>query len=131
MQPARRPFGYEPYVPPGFEGRRPAVIAWFRVYAAVSVLFPLAYVAFWAWANLTSNHPTASQGTAVYLVTAVICLVLVGFFLVAALVPYKPWGWTIGLVAICLGLSSCLVVVTVPLLVFWLKPETKAAFGRL
>jgi hypothetical protein len=54
-----------------------------------------------------------------------------GLGLCAAMVPYKPWGWTVGLLVIGAGLASCMVLFAIPLLVFWLKPETKAAFGRL
>ena len=66
--------------------------------------------------------------------TVVLGLIVLGcssIYAVAAFVPYKPWAWTFGLVAICLGLSSCMALAAVPLLIFWMKPETKAAFGRL
>jgi hypothetical protein len=33
--------------------------------------------------------------------------------------------------SICLGLVSCTVFLSVPLLVFWLRPVTRAAFRRL
>jgi F0F1-type ATP synthase assembly protein I len=42
----------------------------------------------------------------------------------------KPWVWTYDLVLICFGLSSYLLPVCVPLLIFWIKPETKKHFGR-
>jgi hypothetical protein len=136
MQPTRPPFGYEPYAPPGFEGRRPAFIRWYRLYAASVVVL---YVGFFLlWQLFTSSGPNAAPqevGWTVEGTMMVVALSMVvafsGFFVLAALVPYKPWGWTIGLIAICLGLSSCLMVAAVPLLIFWLKPETKAAFGRL
>lgn len=45
--------------------------------------------------------------------------------------PRAPWAWTYGLVVILLGLPcGCWVVVSVPLLVHWLRPETRAWFGR-
>jgi hypothetical protein len=39
--------------------------------------------------------------------------------------------WVFGLVLICLGLSSaCCLPACIPLLIFWLKPEMKAFYGR-
>lgn len=137
MPPPRRPFGYEPYVPPGFAGRRPAAIVWYRIYAASVVVLYVGFFVLWQlFVPLGPNTAPQRVGWTAEGTMAVVALLSVvaafaGFFVLAALVPHKPWGWTVGLIAICLGLSSCFIVVTVPLLVFWLKPETKAAFGRL
>ena len=129
------PFGY--YEPPPSRRGRPAVITWFRVYAATTLVLYLGFFVLWqlltpAGPNDAARelHPTPGGVVTV----AVLGLAVFGFaalYAVAAVVPYKPWGWTVGLIAICLGLSSCLVVAAVPLLIYWMKPETKAAFGRL
>lgn len=43
---------------------------------------------------------------------------------------HKPWHWIYGLVLICLSLSSCCCFpISIPLLIYWLKPETKAHFN--
>lgn len=56
------------------------------------------------------------------------------FFLPYAAAPFLPresWVWVLGLVLICIGLSSaCCLPVCIPLLIFWLKPEMKAFYGR-
>ncbi len=54
------------------------------------------------------------------------------FYAVAALVPRKPWGWTVGLVAV-IGMFFPFIItlaLMIPLLLFWLKPETKRAFQK-
>ena len=128
-----RPFGY--YEPPPSQRGRPAVITWFRVYAATTlVLYLVGFLALWQFLTPAGPHEPPHVTPAGVLTEIIVGLVVLGFVslhAVAALVPYKPWGWTVGLVAICLGLSSCMALAAVPLLIFWMKPEAKAAFGRL
>ncbi len=55
-----------------------------------------------------------------------------GAFAAAPFLPRKPWVWVFDLVLICagvLGFCVCLPV-TAPLLLFWMKEDTQAAFGR-
>ena len=133
----QQPFGYGAYEPPGFERGRPAVITWYRVYAVTMLVLYGGFLVLWLL--MTPGGPAAAQdgphaapATLISLVVVgLVALAIGGFYAIAAMVPYKPWGWTVGLIAICLGLSSCMVLAAVPLLVFWMKPETKAAFGRL
>lgn len=129
------PFGY--YEPPPSQRGRPAVITWFRVYAATTLALYIGFFVLWQFLTPSGPnevhrelHPTLAGA----LTVAVLGFFVLGFaaiFAVGVFVPFKPWGWTVGLIAICLGLSSCTVVAAVPLLIFWLKPQTKAAFGRL
>ena len=43
----------------------------------------------------------------------------------------KPWHWIYGLVLICLSMTSCCCLpVSIPLMLHWLKPETKAFFEK-
>lgn len=117
---------FAPYVAPrAVAYGRPGVITWYRVYA---VTMPLCYVlALVVW-QLAFARPGASSS----LVASIALVAVLGaVFAVAALVPYKPWGWTMGLVAICIGLATCLAPAAVLLLVYWFRPETKAAFCRL
>lgn len=73
---------------------------------------------------------THAAGDAAYVMMMASAL-LVPLFGVATFVPYKPWGWTVGLVAIALGLTSAGIVFALPLMAFWFKPTVKAAFARL
>lgn len=53
-----------------------------------------------------------------------------GIVLPLVLGPW-PWLWTYDLVIICLGMTStCILPASIPLLIFWLKPETKRYFGK-
>lgn len=128
------PTGYEPYAPPVFARGRPSVIAWFRVYALLMLCSPPAFLV--AWAFLTppgsrESGETRPLSLSLLAPWLIVIVPFVGFWLTAAMVPYRPWGWTFALVAICFGLPSCLTPLAIPLFVFWLKPETKAAFSRI
>jgi hypothetical protein len=61
---------------------------------------------------------------------AAVTATLAVFFAAAAAVPRAPWGWTVGLVAIALGVPTCAIVFAVPLVVKWQSPIVRAAFRR-
>ena len=49
----------------------------------------------------------------------------------AFFLPRRPWAWVVHLVLIALGLTSCCTLpASIPLLVYWLKPDAQAWFGR-
>lgn len=116
-----------PYASPHAPQGRPAVITWYRLYA---VTMPLVYVlALVVWQLVLA--PRAASGGDV-LVPAIGFIALIGaFFAVAALVPYEPWGHTMGTVALCVGLTTPVAPFAAVLLVYWFRPLTRAAFGRL
>ncbi len=127
-----------PYEPPEYEtDARPAVILWYRVYAAFTTLLSLGLVAFVVMLARATTDPQvavqagSSEAHATILLYLILTVASTIFFAVATFVPYRPWGWTIGLIAIALGLSSVLILFAIPLMVYWLRPLTKAAFGRL
>lgn len=126
----------DPYAPPSQGGdARPAVITWFRVYAAVlSLLFLalLGVLGFLVYARTQTKVYGDTGGFDAFLpIFTVLTFGMLVLYVVSIFVPMKPWGWTLGLVAIVLGLSSIWIVVAIPLLLKWLDPRTKAAFGRL
>jgi hypothetical protein len=52
-------------------------------------------------------------------------------FAVALFLPRRRWNWIVGIVIIALGMTSCCFApFLIPLIVYWVKPETKAYFGR-
>lgn len=120
----------------------PGVVKWYRVYAAilagvyillllggaVGLFFSLrAPPEFWDGADMP---PFLLYGYIVFL--ELISLVLGGAFVAAFFIPRKPWAWTYHMVLICLGLSSpCFIPICVPLLIYWLRPEAKAYFGKV
>ncbi|MDD5584644.1 MAG: hypothetical protein PHV55_06290 [Candidatus Omnitrophica bacterium] len=56
------------------------------------------------------------------------------FFVAYAIAPFLkpgPGAWVYDLVLICIGMTSCCCLpITIPLLIFWIKPETKSYFGK-
>lgn len=52
-------------------------------------------------------------------------------FAAAPLLPKRGWTWILGIVLISFGMTSaCCMPAAIPLLIFWIKPETKALFAR-
>lgn len=105
---------------------------WYRVYCvamALLYLFVVGMGLFLVFLPETSNTREIDMITgAAYAVVGVIFLLA---YSVAAMLPRKSYNWIVGIVVIALGLTSCCFLpATVPLLIFWLKPETKAYFGR-
>lgn len=44
--------------------------------------------------------------------------------------PRRPWVWVYHLVLICFTMTSCCCIpLAIPLLIFWIKPETRAFFS--
>jgi MFS family permease len=72
------------------------------------------------------------RGTATGIVggtVVLVGLVLAALFGAGPLLPRRSWAWVFGLVLIVIGMGSmCCLPATVPLLIWWLKPETKAYF---
>lgn len=61
----------------------------------------------------------------------VLGLVFAAAFAAGPFLPKKPWVWIYGIVLICIGMTSaCCLPASIPLLIFWIKPETKIFFGR-
>lgn len=109
---------------------------WYRVYCAVMVLLYLLVIGLGLFLLLAP--PTAGtreyspqeltiMGGVYIAVGAVLFLI----FAVALFLPPKPYNWIVGIVLMALGMTSCCFLpFLIPLLIYWLKPETKAYFGR-
>ncbi|QQS40557.1 MAG: hypothetical protein IPM63_14470 [Acidobacteriota bacterium] len=107
---------------------------WYRVYCGgmFALYGTLVVMAIWlvfAGTNLQMDDPEGAVAAGViYGGIGAIFAVVYG---VALLLPRKPFNWIVGIVMIAIGLTSCCFLpATVPLIIFWLKPETKAYFGR-
>jgi hypothetical protein len=110
------------------------VFFWYKIYA---VFMALLYAGVAAMGGLILVFGAQARGKdatdamiagPVYLVIGAILFVP---FAVAPFLSKKPWHWIYHIVLICIGLTSCCFMpVTIPLLINWLKPETKAIFGR-
>jgi hypothetical protein len=108
-----------PYAPPSSPiDARPAAIGWYRAYAAGSAVV---YLVLGIFVLVARGSP----------ILAGVALSLAVFFAGAAMIRYTPRGWTIGLVAIALGLAGFGILFALPLAMQWNKPVLKAAFRRL
>lgn len=117
--------------PLGIPGTPPPVVKWFKVYAAVMCAL---YVLLIALGGLWLVIPDLAADEDAWIMTVVFLAVGLPFlalFGAALFLPPKPWVWIYDIVLICLGFTSCLTLpFCIALLVYWLKPETKAYFGR-
>ncbi len=117
-----------------FPARQPGVILWFKLYCG---LLCLTYLALASSSLIFFLFDPSELGKDPVEATVMGCLFLVlgVFFFVVSLLPFflrpRPWVWVYDLVIIVLGLTSaCFIPLCVPLLIFWIKPETKAWFDN-
>jgi hypothetical protein len=138
VDPNRPRLGYTPMYDPPEYGRdaTPGVILWFRIYSIAMALSAFFLIGFGVILSAASSQPgvhdqVENQGLA--LVVILFGVALSVLHVVAACIPKKPWGWTLGMVTIIVGMmgGGCAILFAIPLVIYWVKPETKAAFGRL
>jgi len=112
----------------------PKVLAWFKVYSALlaAVYLVLAASSLVFFLVKPSNLDTTKGGAILMgLMMLGIGLVFAAAFVLPFFLKPKPWVWIYDLVLICVGLTSpCCMPASIPLLIYWLKPEVKAYFGR-
>ena len=120
-----------PYAQPGVSNRQPGVLQWFKVYCTCMALL-YAGITWMVVQKLTKELYSRSgpDGAIPFIFAAAFLGVFVLLFAAAWILPRERWAWTYSLVLICLGMGGLTLVAAVPLLIFWIKPETKAWFGR-
>jgi MFS family permease len=129
--------GYDPYAAPQAlpfapEDARPGVVVWARVYAVAFALMYLACAVGGVFILSLDDEVHGEKGSAVVqgVIMAGLGVVLMALSIVALVAPRKKWGWIVNVVLIGLGCSSCMCMpAAIPLLIFWLKPETKRWFA--
>lgn len=116
----------------------PPVWKWFVVYCVfMAVIYLLCIVlgVFFLMSEPTraDRPPTSAEEARWFgVLFMIVGLVLAVPFASGPFLPRKPWAWTFGLVLICVGLTSaCCLPAAIPLLIFWLKPEAKAYYGKI
>jgi hypothetical protein len=116
---------------------RPRAILWYRAYATFMLFLAIAFallaatLMYWVKTDglvVMSGEDTSTRDATMLVVASSAVLV---FYAIATFVPFKPWGWTVGLVAIAFGAATPLIVVALPLFFAWNKPLVKAAFRRI
>lgn len=120
-------------VPPG-PAARPAVVTWFKVYAVTLLLLYVAVAAMSLVFFLVPTSELEMERTEAIVIGSI--FLAMGLLFAAACVPpllggRRPWVWVYGIVLICMGMTSaCFLPACIPLLIFWLKPEAKAYYGK-
>ena len=116
------------------QSAKPAVWTWYIVYCVAMALLYLFVIG--AGIFLLTVDPAWLEEDAMLLWIEGILfiglgLLLMVLFAIAPFLPKKPWVWIYGIVLIGLGMTSaCCLPATIPLLIFWIKPETQQFFGR-
>lgn len=107
---------------------------WYKAYCVLMALLYLCCVAagvFLIIAAPTDRDMSAEEARLLGGIMLFMGIALAIPFLIGAFLPQKSWAWVFGLVLICIGLTSvCCLPATIPLLIHWIKPETKFYFGR-
>ena len=131
-----RTLGFNPpplAIPQDNETGRKAFL-WYRVYcgilAALYLLVTVLGVFMSIYAPKTHNS-TSEENMILGVVYAIMGVVFFIIYAVALFLPRKPYNWIVGIVTMALGMTGCCFLpFLIPLMIYWLKPETKAYFGR-
>lgn len=112
---------------------RPPVWPWYVTYAVVVALMYLVLGAGGILGFLFLPESEFEGGRAEKLISflplIIVCGAIFPFYAVAPFLPKRPWAWYYHLVLIAIGLTSCCFLpFCIALLIFWIKPETKAFF---
>jgi hypothetical protein len=121
--------------PPLPSGGPPPVWRWFVIYTIALGIVYLGLAVFGIVALLIDPAKLDMPSGEAKLMGAIflgIGLIFALPFLAAPYLPRKSWVWIYDLVLICIGMTSaCCIPACIPLLIHWLKPETKAFFNRV
>lgn len=113
----------------------PRVIGWYRAYCIALALanVVLAAVGWWMYRDREQLRSDVFEPAVIGQV-GVLTIVTGALFVVLNLLmmslPRRPWAWVAHLINILVPIGLCCpIVVCLPLLIYWLKPEVKAYFG--
>ncbi|MDP6891899.1 MAG: hypothetical protein QF731_01865 [Verrucomicrobiota bacterium] len=122
-----------PFSPPV---KPPGVIFWYRIYCAFTgVFFGLLVILFLYLISIPGMEENMSASEYVEFQITSIIMIAVGipcviFYFACAFMTHRGWHWILGLVSIGLGMTGCCLPACIPLLIFWIKPETKSWLNR-
>ena len=107
---------------------------WYRVYCMVMAFLCLAVTGFGIFiATVPMAVPPRDEEQlfVMGIVYGVLGFIFFVLYAVAALLPPKPYNWIVGIIVVALGMASCCTwPAAIPLLIFWVKPETQEFLGR-
>ncbi len=111
----------------------PQALKWFKVYSstqaacAALLIFMSLLMMFLTPSPFSTLERAESRLTS--FVALILALPLLGLFLRGLFLGRTWWSWAYSLLLIALGLLTCLMPVSVLLLIAWFKPETKQYYG--
>ncbi len=114
--------------------QRPAVWPWYVAYCAFFALIylfiaVLGLLGLFGFAFLDSGDVESA-----FLSGAILLALGLSFSTPFAVAPFlrpRPWTWVLGVALIAFGmLSCCTLPASIPLLIYWINPETQRWFGR-
>ena len=114
----------------------PPVITWYKVYCSVNAAWFLfvAVIGILLLAGASLFPPDQEERFAGFIfgpMYIIMDLVFMVPFIIPLFLSPKPWVWVYGIVMIAVGMTSCCCLpATIPLLIYWIRPEAQAYFGR-
>ena len=127
QSPQALPTTYAQLVP----GQRPPVWTWYVVYCVAMALMYLLCAGLGILIAFVAE-PDAPEDRIMGFILLAMGLVLFLLFAAGPLLPRSRLSWIWGFVTIGIGLTSCCTMpFSIPLLIFWLKPELKAYLNCL
>lgn len=127
------------YEPPSGERpvpEKPAVVTWFQVYCGFMGALYLLVILLGAIMVVFRHEfagPEDPPEMFIFMgsLYAGMGLVFGALYLSPLVLPRRPWVWIYDIVLIALGMTSlCCLPITIPLLIYWIKPEVQVYFGR-
>ena len=118
---------------PNPQPQRPAVWTWYVAFCAAMAVMWLGLVIL-GLNFILSGPPNQEMSPGDARVMGIIFIVLgaalMAPYVAAPFLPRRKWAWVLGIVLIVLSMTgTCCLPAAVPLLIFWVKPETKAFFN--
>lgn len=117
------------------EPQKPAVWNWYVAYCMAMALLYLFCIAAGFFVLVSNEARSEREAMEARIMGAIFIgagLALLIPFAAGPLLPRRRWAWVVGLILICIGLTSaCCLPAAIPLLIWWLKPETKAYYNEV
>src|SRR5919205_60044 len=118
---------------PTLQPQKPPVWGWYVAFCVAMAVMWLTLVIMGLSFILSdrSNREMSQQDAQVMgLIFIVLGGALTLLYAAAPFLPRRKWAWVLGLVLIVLSMSgTCCLPAAIPLIIWWVKPETKEYFG--
>lgn len=117
---------------PLLPGQKPKVWLWYLLYCCgMAMIYVLCAVLGVVFLALPAEMLEGEEAPEVIRIQGgvffVLGIALFGLYAAAPFLPRTKFAWIYGFVTIGIGLTSCCTMpASIPLLIFWLKPDTKA-----